>query len=169
MNTLQKSDTAVSILALAAIQALQEQGRTTSITSYGETPVVPFEDGRFFLETLNLDQKYTLNKEVQKRLQILDNCEIPYTEIVIAHELPKPKKAKKPFPTQNVLHVAEIICGSAAAALGVVVAVSAVGVIGVAIIGCAALLAFGKVCSVDPIVYVRLASGEWLELARWYE
>lgn len=168
MKAITKTTSAsLSVFAAAAITALRETGRSTKIVRYGDAPVVPYEEAGFLYQTLEPAEKYTLPKEVLRRIAVLDENEIPYTHIITAHEIPKvkpkPKPRVKPLEIQTEVPYA---LPDVLTALGWIV-VGLLGILAFPVVVIGTLIV--GVVMYDPIVYVRLASGEWLEIANWYE
>ena len=177
MNTqLTRSSTAVTALATAAILAYKQEGITTAVTRYGEAPLFPFREGNFIYKTLEPEQLRSLPKEAQRRVQILDDYSIPYTELIIAHEVPK---VSKPLIDPNLVHdvITGMIYGVAVvggvlaliASAGMVVGLVLLGIIGATAFSGMGVRPHGHVGWLDPILYARLPDGEWLEIAMWYE
>ena len=153
----------LSVFATAAIVALRETGRGSQIVGYGDAPIVPYEQDGYLIQTLETGGEYNLPAEVLRRIEVLDENEIPYTHIITAHEIPKEKPEPKRLEiSREVLDAVTDI----STALGSIV-VGLVSLLGF-VMGAVFSLAVA-VAMVDPIVMVRLASGEWLEIARYYE
>jgi hypothetical protein len=157
----------VSIIAAQAIRAYAETGRTVAITRYGDAPIEPFVEGKFLYKTATTQEieKLKVHKEMRDRFDILDTT-TPYTDIIVAHEYTAPKRRKSHEMTRAEYYAMQ----RRKQALGSVLEDTIVGlgtVLGVMI--ALPFVILGAVCGSDPIVYARLPSGEWLEVARFYD
>src|SRR5438552_3789561 len=81
-----------------AIKQFAATGRTVLVTMKGDAPIVPSpffdkrSNSRFTIKVADekeIGKIKARSKEIRKRFQILDS--VPYTDIIIGHELPKEK------------------------------------------------------------------------------
>jgi hypothetical protein len=145
-------------------------GTTVMVTHEGDAPIVPL---RFRDIARNVDiiartatdedlEKLMEIPQMRKRFQILES--VPYTDIIIGDEVPTTDTlALRAKQKENLKEGAHIFGTVAYVTLRAVftVAVYAVSLVFVA--------ARDAVCGTDPIVWARLETGEWLEIARFYK
>ena len=170
-----------------AIQKFAETGRTVMVTRRGDCPIVPFEehderrDVKYLIKVADEAEIVKLKRvgEMRKRFEILES--VPYTDIIVAHEQPKPKKEidamdigmKISYPITIPLELIKAIAGP----LGAVISIVQFAVVGVfslivALVGLAMGCAVA-VAMVDPIVWARIDDGSdnapWIQIADWEE
>src|SRR5262245_43133482 len=89
--------------AMKAQTTLWKDGMTTRIVGWGEPPPLPYyQKGMRLDEFLKSDLESTTLMEVLRRLNELDERNIKYSRIMIAHELPK-EAPPKPQISKKVL------------------------------------------------------------------
>ena len=166
-----------------AVAKFAESGRTVMVTRNGDAPIVPFterdEKRRISYSVTVADQKEIERlkniKEMRKRFQILES--VPYTDIIVAHELPREKPeidvidtaATVSLPLTVPMELLKVVSGPFAMIFDIAQMVT-VGAFSLVVAGVG--LAMGMAVNVamtDPIVWARLEDGSWLELARWEE
>ena len=171
-----------TLIALAAIQAMNETGRTAKIIHQGRPPRLPHRSGRW--ELSEVEEESALPIEIQRRINILRHKNIPIKQLLIAHEHPKelPKPAEAPrLHSEASNHGSGLGTALSWITVGLVVIVALVPVLpmlmeafwslvqGVAIVVAVlgGLLMFGN----DPVVVAILDDGcdSWVSLGFWIE
>ena len=161
-----QNSTALTVLAAAAIQAGAREGITFQVTRQGAAPIVPFKEYDpvrkvdFLIQTADEERikKLKKHKVIRERFDIIDRCNVPY-EIIVADEIKKPKR-KTGEVVREVVDTASDTFGAAGTVLG------ALGGILFGVASVTADIAI-DVLGKDPIVYARIPTGEWIEVARY--
>ena len=166
-----------------AVAKFAESGRTVMVTRNGDAPIVPFTESigkrRIKYLVTVADQKEIERlkniKEMRKRFQILES--VPYTDIIVAHELPREKveievidtAAKVSLPLTIPMELLKMVSGPFGMVWEIAQAVT-VGAFSLVVAGVGLVMGMAvNVAMTDPIVWARLEDGSWLELARWEE
>jgi len=170
----------LSVFAATAIRALAQSGRSSMVIWKGEPPSLPYEEDTWDL--LEVEDEWSLPIEVQRRINIVRNNNIPIKQILIAHEHPSRYKAlletqKRDEERQKV----DRAVSGAGRALAWTTGALAVGVaafvafpliimtVGAVALGAAFLWSIAN--GFDPAVVVILDDEEssWLFVGMWYE
>jgi hypothetical protein len=148
-----------------AEDAFKMTGRTVMVTRSGDAPIVPlrlYDEARdidLIVEVADQDDIDELMKipEMRKRFQILES--VPYTDIIIGHEVPTERQlALKKKRKENIQDGLDLF----------VDAISILGTIAIYAVAIPIVIFRHVVCGVDPGVWARLPDGEWLEIARYW-
>jgi hypothetical protein len=168
-----------------AVDIFAKSGRTVRVTRSGDAPIVPLEEldpvrDTFFVTKVADEEeieKLKKIKEMRERFQILES--VPYTDIIISHEIPERvidarqaeerERSRPKRPTDGSVTPGQVLGVVAAIAVGLVSVVGIIGFFAISLGVLAVLVMLGGMCGRDPIVYARLEDGSWLEIARWYE
>jgi hypothetical protein len=156
-----------------AVSLFAETGRTVMVTRRGDAPSIPqreydalrdidliikVSDDQAMAELMKI-------KEMRERFQILES--VPYTDIIIAHEVPTAEQlALKKRRVENAREGAQIFGNVIYWSVRATVTVAFYAVV---ITAAAVATAFKDTfCGKDPIVWARLEDGSWLEICRFY-
>ena len=156
-----------------AVAKFAETGRTVQITHQGEAPVSPirFPDRARCVDIVarranqtEID-KLMMIPEMRTRFQILES--VPYTDIIIGDEYPTEETLALTRKKKENFHEGMSIFGQVMWLTAKIIGYSLLAVVAVA--GVVLGIVGAVLCGKDPIVWARLPSGEWLELARFYQ
>lgn len=166
-----------TVLAAHAISALERNGRSTQIVGCGTPPIMPYihHNGWTLNEILksDLSRKSIIQREILRRIEIVEKAGIEYTHILVGHE---PKREPKTLPIPKEVHqlVWKVLGTLALATVGlaalVVGVIALLAILPFLIFGLAVLLA-PLLLIHDPVVILVLKDENqtWLEIARWYD
>jgi hypothetical protein len=153
-----------------AVDAFKVTGRTVMVTRSGDAPT---EEMRVYDEKRDIDliikvagqsEIDELNRipEMRKRFQILES--VPYTDIIIGHEVPTAaQNALRKKRKEDLINAARVT-GSVILWLGQMAVVAGYYAVVVVL-----TVATSVLCGEDPVVWARLPDSSWLEVARYYE
>lgn len=155
MNTIIESR-----FAAKAINVLDKTGRSSKVVGWGVPPLESYYQNGWKLEILKPQEESTIPSEVKTRLKLLRDGGVGFSQVLIAHELPKPIKRLE-IP-KEVIQAASDILPVLGAILGGLVSLLGLGVM---VVGRVLLF----LIALDPVVIVVLDDGTWLEIAKWYD